>query len=58
MMILTRQFGNVSGTLGFYLRTLPEEQEKKKALFEHLKCDTADLLAQVIKLIDDLGLNR
>lgn len=58
MMILTRQLGNVPGTLGFFLRTLPDEQDKRNALYDHLKCDLADLLCQVIKLIEDLKLNR
>jgi len=58
MLILTRQLGNTSGTLGFYLRTPRDEQQKKNALFDHLKCDVSDLLTQVIKLIEDLGIDR
>lgn len=58
LAILTRQLGNTSGTLSFYLRTALDEQEKRNALFSHLKCDVSDLLIQVLDLIKALGLNR
>lgn len=51
-MILTRQLGNASGTLGFLMRT--DNENVLKALREHLKCDLGDLLLQVEMLIKDL----
>ena len=56
-MIMTRQAGNVSGSLSFLLRTEPDNEAKRQALLEHLKCDLGDLILQGEMLAKDLGLD-
>lgn len=55
-LILSRQAGNASGTVSFYMRS--DSEAKSKALFEHLKCDLGDLLLQTKLLIKDLDINE
>lgn len=57
-LILTRQCGNVAGSISFYTRTPDNEVEKRKALLDYLACDMGDLLLQTKMLIKDLGLNE
>jgi len=57
ILILTRQTGNLAGTISFMLRTPDDETDKKQAFLYHLKCDLGDLLLQTEMTINDLGLS-
>ena len=57
ILILTRQTGNLAGTISFLLRTPNDETTKRAAFLEHLKCDLGDLLLQTEMAARDLGLD-